>query len=270
MISNWKEKPCRIEEIPGDHGIKYIMALDESGTSTLKNLQDNQLNNWFTVTASVLHVDDFHQTSGDITKLKEKYWENGMYNDKRVVFHSREIRKKVGAFNPKIIDHNDFISDLGDLLTDIPSDIYSASINKKKLIRRYYTPMDPYDLSMQFILERFNFKLRRERVNGLIFLESRGNKEDKELHKKICNLLDEGNNYQDAGSFQHIKGVFYNPKRTQDFRKSYWQLELADLFCYPIHKYVRDGKKSDSFKSFEQKIHGYPSYQGKGLKMFPL
>ena len=50
----------------------------------------------------------------NIKKLKEKFWDEGIYYDskakkeKYVCLHSREIRRHDGAFNDKLINHNEF------------------------------------------------------------------------------------------------------------------------------------------------------------------
>lgn len=46
-------------------------------------------------------------------------------------------------------------------------------------------------------------------------------------------------------------------------------LEIADLFSYPIHKFIKRNVKDKAFLMFENKIVGYPNYKNKGIKIFP-
>ena len=80
---------------------------------------------------------------------------------------------------------------------------------------------------------------------GIILLESRGYKEDSILLKHI------------------------NPKWQDNYHTTTVGLEIADLFSYPIHKFLKLEKKDKAFKIIENKIIGYPEYLNKGLKVFP-
>lgn len=42
-------------------------------------------------------------------------------------------------------------------------------------------------------------------------------------------------------------------------------IELADLCSYPIFKYIKTGQKDIAFKTIENKLMGYPEYEGKGI-----
>ena len=97
-------------------------------------------------------------------------------------------------------------------------------------------------------------------------------KEDKVLLNKIKHLIDHGNNMNPSSTFSKIKGVYFNPKwcHTADDKKSYWELELADLCAFPIHKYLAYGTADPAFDILKRKICGFPNYYGKGLKSFPL
>lgn len=73
-----------------------------------------------------------------------------------------------------------------------------------------------------------------------------------------------------SSTFSKIKGVCFNPKwcHTADDKKSYWELELADLCAFPIHKYLAYGTADPAFDVLKSKICGFPNYYGKGLKSF--
>ena len=91
----------RFEHFNGEYD--YMLFIDETGVPTLKNY--NQNNRWFSMTGVLIAGEDGESIISDMMAIKHKYWENAMFNKQRVVFHSRDYRKKIGAFNPKTIDY---------------------------------------------------------------------------------------------------------------------------------------------------------------------
>ena len=110
-MSDWKVQPTIFSDWPAD--IDYVLAIDENGTPNLKEIgsSSNDLLSWFTITGVLFSWDGFPQIIDEVVQLKEKFWENGIFNDSRVVFHSRDIRKKTGPFNPKLIDYSIFLKE---------------------------------------------------------------------------------------------------------------------------------------------------------------
>lgn len=280
MNSNWRNRPTTLDYIP--ENIDLVIGIDESGSSNLKQVLaakrdgrqvvESEVN--FTITACAIKITDFIQIRDMVMSLKNKYWENALFDykgaHKRVCFHSREIRGKREAFNPSHIDYDSFISDLSMLMGDISIKLFASNIDKVKHVNRYVYPDSPYDLCMNFVLERIMMGLG---VNQkcIIVLESRGLKEDKELLNQIKHLIDHGNNYYSQGSFKKIQGVYFNPKwcHIADDKMSYWGLELADLCAYPIHKLLVYGTEDQAYQVIKNKIYHYPQIWGYGLKNFP-
>lgn len=280
MNSNWRNRPTTIDYIPKN--VDVIISIDESGNSNLKCALKSKKQGspcpdsekYFTVTACAIAMKDFIQARDMVMTLKNKHWDNALFeyhgNKKRVCFHSREIRGKKDAFNPEIIDYDLFIQDLSNMMKDIPIRLYASNIDKEKHVKQYFAPMQPYDLCMNFVLERIMRNIKPGK-SCIIVLESRGLKEDKDLLDQIKRLIDHGNNYYNAESFKKIKGVYFNPKWCQlaNDQMSYWELELADLCAYPISKFFKYGTKDPAFQAIENKFAGYPAYIGKGFKAFP-
>lgn len=101
MASDWKDSPTCFEHFNGEYD--YMLFIDETGVPTLKNY--NQNNRWFSMTGVLIAGEEGESIISDMMAIKHKYWENAMFNKQRVVFHSRDYRKKIGAFNPKTIDY---------------------------------------------------------------------------------------------------------------------------------------------------------------------
>jgi hypothetical protein len=281
-VSEWWMRPTIIEH--WDESIDSILSIDENGTIDLKGIRKNIVNvlsnethndRWFTITGVELQRVDFERFRDSFTSVKYGHWQDGCYSyksgEKRVVFHSREIRKKEGPFNPKVIDYNTFLSDLTNAIDQTPFSIYSSSIDKARHIMQYAQPYPVYDLCLEFIIERYCRTLKRNGQEGILLLESRGKKEDAKILKYLTKLLKEGNRYRSSEDFSCIKGVYFNPKWsfTHNKKMSFIMLELADLVSYPIHKYVKLGVKDRAYSTFEKKICNYPQVHGYGLKIFP-
>lgn len=263
----WEDKPSSIDNL---EGVDCFFAIDENGTSSLKNAQYfSEDNTFFTVTGIYIDLENHNFIKQQIVDLKNEFWEDGFFKGKRVLLHSKDIRKRQGAFNPKLINYEKFTFTLDELLSSLPIKAYSASIDKKAHWSKYVTPYPVYELGVEFLIERFCFELRRRGKKGVVLLESRGYKEDCLVLDKMKRLLNHGNNYNCEDNFSGIQGVYFNHKRTNDGLMSYWPLELSDLFSYRIHRFVKTGEVDERFDCIKEKIFGYPFFKGKGLKVFP-
>lgn len=281
---HWKVLPSGLNYWPDE--VKYIMFIDENNNADLKYIRKKLAagkdvpieDRYFTVTGSVIDESDFDFIKDEINKLKDKYWKDGLFfyeKDKafkKVCFHSSDIRNRRGPFSEDVINYDEFILDLSDFMTKIPFIVFSATIDKVKHLKRYNTPLHPYDLCMDFLLERFGkFFLNHNEANGVLHIEARGEKEDRQLLKHLVRKLEYGTMWSTEIDLSRIKGIYFNTKWClgQKNLKSYFGLEIADLASYPIHKYCRFGVKDPAFHIIEPKMYFYPRYKGTGLKIFP-
>ena len=275
----WIDRPVFIDNIPLN-GIDRIIFLDESGTSSLStvlkhNCDPNVVDHsekFFTLTACVFTLDDFHEAKELITWLKMKHWINGMYNDKgtmkRVILHSTEIRRRANAFSDSELNYPVLMSDIDYVMSELKMMILSACVDKIALCNRYFQPTEPYDLCFDFIFERL-VKFALPNKNCLVILERRGKKEDHKLLSHIRQILQKGTKYVNAAQFSTIQGVYFNPKWTDDYQKSYYGLEIADLCAYSIYKQCTSPNGYAPFEIVKKHFYGYPNYLGRGLKIFP-
>jgi hypothetical protein len=288
---DWKSRPTLID-MWGEE-IDTIMAIDENGTNDLKGIRkiikqdllkdlfhkDELLpiqDRWFTISGVIFKREDFPAFRDSVNTIKYAHWDDGKFkykgNERRVVFHSRDIRKKEGPFNPKLINYSDFMTDVSSMIDQTDFNIISSSIDKLEHVLKYMHNAYPvYDLCLEFIVERYCRELRKENKTGMLLLESRGKKEDAKILKHLVNLFKNGNNFWQPHHFDCIKGVYFNPKWSHKHKKqaSFILLELADLVSYPIFKYVTTDKKDRAFEIVEQKLKNYPFYNGYGIKKFP-
>ena len=282
---DWKSRPRIIEYWPED--VDYVMGIDETGTSDLVSIErkikagkeseiDISMRD-FTLTGVIVDQGRYDDLKKTVNEVKYKYWDNGLFShkgkEKRVCFHSRDIRKKNYPFNkvhpPEL--HNSITS----MIEGVNAKIISCHVDKLTHYKKYKTPIHPYHISIQFILERFCKGLNDGDKTGFIILESRGKTEDKFVLDYIVNIIDTGTNQNPASHFRNIRGVYFNPKwwKKDDEKSSFVILEYADLVSYPIHKQYRNRTgnsiSNPAFSIVEKKLYLYPSYNGWGLKVWP-
>ena len=279
---NWYQIPQKINN--WNANIDYVMFVDENGNggrinNILKKINSNipiiDDEKYFTVTGCIFEKNNYSIIRNNIRKLKEKYWINGFYNDTKhndsryVCLHSREIRRHDGPFNDSLIDYNNFINDLSEILSKVNCKIISISINLEKYIKSGNLD-NVYEKAFDLLLERYIYATKN-RKKGIIMLESRGKKEDKILLNHIYDIIhNKGRAKISTNELKtKILGVYFNPKWYGGHSSTFVGLEIADLFSYPIHQYIKYKKESLSFKAIKEKIVGYPNFNNKGIKVFP-
>lgn len=280
-MSYWYQKPTKVLSMSKD--IEYIMCIDENGSSNLTYILKQMSNEkeieedekYFTITGCIFKKEDYMDSKKEIKKLKSNYWNNGMFydnkskNNRAVCFHSRDIRKHDGCFNDKIINYDEFIMELSTAMEKVKCIIISISIDLYEYLKQGYTH-NVYNVAFDFLLERYIYETDGTK-KGIIMLEARGKEEDKELLQHISKVINQTGTKKITSKElkSKIKGVYFNPKWNEKYSSTYIGLELADLFSYPIHKYIKRNTKDKAFLTLEDKIAGFPKYHNKGIKLFP-
>jgi Protein of unknown function (DUF3800) len=183
------------------------------------------------------------------------------------VFHSRDIRKKLGHFKifTDKLKNKEFMENINTHFTSSTITLIAAAIDKKAHGRKYAFPANPYSLSLAFCLERIYACLKeRGEIGKTMFciFEERGATEDQELalrFEKICS----GENQWGKLPFRM---VFANKQQNMP------GLQIADLAAYPIARHVIDrNKPNPAFDVLEPKFRRSPRgvIHGWGLKIFP-
>ncbi len=281
-MSNWFDKPTKINSL--NQNIDYIMCIDENGSSSnltyiLKQLTSDKIisedDKYFTITGCIFKKDNYLSAKKAIETLKKKYWNNAVFYDtklnknKTICFHSREIRKHDNCFNDSIINYNEFIVELSETMKKINCKIISISINLYEYLKKGYTH-NVYNVAFDFLLERYIYDTGNKKT-GIIMLEARGKEEDNNLLEHISKVINKtGTKRINSKELKNkISGVYFNPKWNEEYSSTYVGLEIADLFSYPIHKYIKRNIKDKAFLVLENKLVGYPNYKNKGIKIFP-
>ncbi len=278
----WYEYPQKIKVWTTN--IDYVMFVDENNSIDKQQIIYKKIINklpilddekFFTITGCIFDRKNYSKMRNDIRKLKDKYWENGYYYDTKskesryVCFHSRNIRRHDGAFNDKVINHSEFINDLSFTLKSTNCKVISITINIESFIKNGYT-QNIYEMAFDLLLERLIYATPNN-AKGIIMLESRGKNDDKILlnHTKDI-IFKKGRNKIPSTELQKkILGIYFNPKWYGGHSSTFAGLEIADLFSYPIHQYIKLKRENLSFNIIKSKIDGFPNFEGKGLKIFP-
>lgn len=241
--------------------MRPLVFIDESGDHNLKNGGDPNYP-VFVLVAVIIDEHTYHAKA--IPKFKELKEE--FFGDPNVILHENPIRKgrdQFAIFRRDPSKKEKFLARIDTLLTDLDFKLVASIIDKRRLIQNYKYPKNPYDLALQFVLERVHMELRPKSELQII-LESRGKREDRELSevfKEICN----GGNYAEE-QWPFLKAVF---KRKQDNEVG---LQIADLVARPIGRwYLDQNQKNRAYETIKKKFrrsqHGV--IVGYGLKIFP-
>ena len=242
---------------------KYYLFLDECGDQNLTSFDPSFP--IFTLCGIIVSQEQLDIITEKINALKKEFW-----GDKKVILHSRDIRKCQNGF--EIFFDLDvkrrFYEQINEILQEKMYVIVCCSILKEPYIRQYGRLNDVYGQSLSYIMERTVFYLDNFANNSIhltTIVECRGKKEDKAL-------LDYYNKVSDRGTYwvtsARIRKYFkeFEMRRKSD---NLIGLQIADLVAYPITRHVLDGDAINlAFDVIKENIY---QKDGKlyGMKVFP-
>lgn len=240
-----------------------IMFLDESGDHSLDKI-DNSYPMF--VLAGCIFDFDYYSAIAEpkINELKLKH-----FGKIDIILRSYDIRKQKKDF-AALVDKKKreaFYSDLDEVIKLLDFKIIAAAIHKKKLKNQYNDPGNPYNLCLQFILERSVMFLGRTGEKLIFRIESRETHNDKklaEVYEKF-RLID-----QHYFKKEEIQSKFVDlsfNQKTQNIAGH----QIADLVAYPIGVAVLDSNRENkAFEIIKAKFHSKNGmYENYGLKIFP-
>ena len=242
---------------------KYYLFLDECGDQNLTGFDPSFP--IFTLCGIIVSESQLNQLSGQLYDLKHKFWA-----DKKVILHSRDIRKCQNGFEIlfDLTTKQQFYEGLNEILDQKVYVIICCAILKEPYIRQYGRLNDVYGLSLSYIMERTVFyldSLRQNNINLTTIVERRGKREDTALLNYYNQLLDRGTYWVLA---QRIKAYF--KKFEMRWKKEdVIGLQIADLVAYPITRHILDESAvNPSFDIIKSNIY---TEKGKvyGLKVHP-
>lgn len=169
----------------------YIIFADESGDHGMASIDPQ-----FPVFALVFCMFQKEQYANEIEpafrQLKFKY-----FGHDSIVFHEHEIRKQKADFsvlrNAEIREA--FMADVSAIMSEVAFQGYASIIDKSALRTRYSDPWNPYEVAMQFCMEKISNRLvaqgQRGRTSHVLF-EGRGKVEDAQLELEFRRIAANG------------------------------------------------------------------------------
>ncbi|HJD55379.1 MAG TPA: DUF3800 domain-containing protein [Rickettsia endosymbiont of Pyrocoelia pectoralis] len=225
----------------------YLIFADEAGDHNLKpHNKDFPL---FVLAFCIIkrdHYADF--IVPELMRLKLKY-----FQDSHVVFHERDIRKAIGAFEflteSKI--RAAFCNDLNEFFRKAKFKVIASIIQKDQLPYNQEDVDNPYILAtglcVETLLGFLNFE--KQVLKTTITFESRGKKEDQDLELAFLRIM------QDTRYHERFN-IKIAPKVSNCAG-----LQLADLVARPIGRYILNPKQENrAFEIINEKTY---------LKVFP-
>jgi hypothetical protein len=244
--------------------MKYFLFIDESGDHGLTIVNPDFP--VFLLCGVLISEDNYTNVRSAFNKIK-----NGLWGNKEVLFHSRDIRKCEKEFSIlfDLEKKKWFYDKLNSAIDDGDYTLIASAIQKENYINQFgRLSNDVYELALSFIIEMAIFFLDElnDDSNELhLIIEKRGKKEDKQLEEHFQRLMSRGTGYVSAA---RLSG--YSMTITfKDKKENINGLQLADLAAYPMARFVIEPERANpAFDLISSKIY---SKEGKryGLKIYP-
>ncbi|MEP7162952.1 MAG: DUF3800 domain-containing protein [Candidatus Moraniibacteriota bacterium] len=241
-----------------------ILFLDESGDHNLGIIDPKYP---IFVLAGVVFDGDYYtqRVKEKILKFKKR-----LFNSEKIILHTADIYRNRNGFEElkEKRFRERFYSELNKLIDDLNFDIIAAVIHKSKHLDKYgVSAIDPYFLSLEFIIERFIFSLDDCQQTGRVVAESRGTQLDNQLELAWLNLKIKGTRFIEPSRLAEKVTEFTIIPKSQ----SVGGLEIADLIASPIgRKLMRKSSKEDwqvIKRKFRKNASGH--IIGHGMIIFP-
>lgn len=240
----------------------YLVFVDESGDHGLASVDPNYP--VFVPACRLVAKSDYvERISPALQRLKLQYWGH----DEQVL-HEHEIRKPnkdyAFLFNPA--QRVAFLAAINDFVEQAPFSLVASVIRKVEFSKRYALPANPYDLALEFGLERLALELQSrgqgERVTPIV-VEKRGRREDDELELAFRRICDGHNAIGRRLPFDLVT----IPKSSNSVG-----LQLIDLVARTVGiKVLRPDQPNRAYDIVAGKFRRSPAgeIRGWGLKVFP-
>lgn len=209
-----------------------------------------------------------------------KTWKAKWLGSPHVIVHEPDVRKRSHHFHitGDPAREQAILDSLAAQLADLDFWCIAAVIDKRRFAQHYITghvdeflPKSGYLMCVDFIFERFVHFLYHygKNAQGAVIAESRGLREDAEVHAEFLRLQLEGTQWQAEQQFRNQLRPFIEFKR-KDCNHS--GLQIADLVARPVAEKVREpGATPDRWQAVAHKFYdgGKERRSSYGLKIFP-
>ncbi len=243
---------------------RYSIFLDESGEHGLVNINEDFP--VFVLCGFLIEDNNYEKVRTEINQIKNELWD-----DKKVIFHSRDIRKCEKEFVVLFdnVKKERFYSFLNSVFSTNEYYLVASAINKLNYVIKYgKLGNDVYEIALSFLVEK-TMEILIEKYNDdfelRMIIEKRGKKEDQQLSEHLQKIKIRGSSKITAECYsKHIKEISFKQK-TENING----LQLADLAAYPIARYVIDKDRANpAFDILKEKIYNKKGYL-EGIIIYP-
>lgn len=240
-----------------------LAYLDESGDHSMGNVDPSSP--VFCLTLALFDSDRYiEEIVPAITRLKIKY-----FGHEGIILRSHDIRKQRGGFSilrDATVRH-EFMDDLNSIMSLDCYELIAIAIRKDRHAERYTQPANPYDLSIEFALERLiEWVEIKQKTEVHVLAESRGVREDNNLAKEFYRVVNNGTSFAHRSRFASVEFRFDCIKKVMNLAGH----QIADLAAYAVARQMRDQSKIyPPWTIVYQRIFAGKSGGKYGLKVFP-
>lgn len=237
---------------------RYRIFIDESGDHGFKNLNDDSPpgQRYFCLTGCVFKLSKQYQNAVDkIIALKKKYWPNDF---EPIILHTDDIKKASGKFsilrNPET--RKEFDKDLLEILSEMQFTIICVVLDKLAQKNKYTTCYDPYNFSLEVMLERYCGYLKNVvRSQGDVMCEARNPNLDKKVKKRYIEIFRKGNDKRPKEFFQG--SLTSDQIKIKPKIKNIAGLQISDMVGYPIKQKIlfEKNRAVNYLGTFNEKIY---------------
>jgi hypothetical protein len=209
-----------------------------------------------------------------------KAWKQDNLGDSNIIVHEPDVRHRSSGFRGTSREHAaSIVERLDDVLAELDFRIIATVVDLREFEVQYpeamvddFLPVSCYLMSIDFVLERFLHFLQQQvsGARGLVVAESRGLREDAQVHAEFMRLQLEGTQFIPDSSFR----AYLRPY-IEFYRKSQNNtgLQIADLAARPMAEKILDpAARPTRWEVFARKLYdgetGAPHKYG--FKVFPL
>lgn len=246
--------------------VDFLAFLDETGDHSLQHI-DRQYP-IFALGAVFCKNETYrNQINPIFDGLKYRFW-----GKRHVILHSTDIRNSRNDFailrNPSI--RNDFIECVNNAITNSPFELVISAVDKYDHNLHYSDPTNPYNLTLEFLMERAYYLIGKPNNNDkscLFIAESRNEDENQKLLRVFQKIKRNGTRFVTASQLDFIIDLKFIKKQENEIGH-----QIADLCLYPTAKTLLSGRVYQSMPVVYKKLYknfynGNPN--GYGLKFFP-
>lgn len=192
------------------------------------------------------------------------------FGDASVVLHTAEIVRNRGPFecltDPEVRDA--FFRDLNEVMRSLDFMVVACAIRTDAYVQRYgAAALDPYQVCLTVLVERFCYEIGGGGERGWIVAECRRPDLDRHLLDEWRRLQGSGTDYVKGRDVQaRIRGLLYRKKA-----QNIGGLQLADLVVSPIGRHVIGKPEREDLRIVRSKFRRAKGddYMGSGLVVLP-